>query len=131
MSRKQRHDGRAASPDAAREIEELREEIRRAHEAISDLRRALREADNAFGGMKKDIRQVINDIIGEELKKQLAELTPKMRRQIDLTVDRINEKFTHLERMIFGRHAPGDLTLEEAIAKGISNGKISVKERQA
>jgi DNA anti-recombination protein RmuC len=127
-SRKPRHDGQTASPEAVREVVELREEIRRAHEVLRDLRRATKEADSTFAAMRKEIRQIITGTIKEEMERQLEELTPKLRRQIDLTVRRINEKFESLERMIFGRRAPGDPTLEETIARGVSNGRIPAGE---
>jgi predicted nuclease with TOPRIM domain len=82
-------DGGAAAVDLREQREELRNEIREAHEVLKDLRTEIREARTLVPLLAKDLFEA-------EVKKQLAALTSETKKAMDASVDRVAAKFDEL-----------------------------------
>ena len=85
-----------------RQLVELRDLIRQAHEATSDLRAALREAKAVRDSLPAAAEKAVGEQLGKEIKAGLDSFGKALDKAIDSGTDAVFRRFDRLEQMLLG-----------------------------
>ena len=85
-----------------RQLTELRDLIRQAHEATSDLRAVLREARAVRDSLPAAAEKAVTEQLGAEVKAGLESFGKELDKAIDSGTDAVFRRFDKLEKMLLG-----------------------------
>ena len=85
-----------------RQLVELRDLIRQAHEATSDLRAVLREAKTVRDSLPAAAEKAVSEQLGAEIKTGLDSFGEALNKAIDTGTAAVFRRFDRLEQMLLG-----------------------------
>ena len=103
-----------------RQLTELRDLIRRAHEATSDLRAVLREARAVRDSLPAAAEKAVSEQLGAEVKAGLDSFQKALDKAIDDGTDAVFKRFDGIEKLLLGedpRVCPGGEAVDPADAR--------------
>ena len=84
------------------QLTELRDLIKRAHEATSDLRAVQREARAVRDSLPAAAEKAVSEQLGAEVKEGLDSFGKELDKAIDAGTDAVFRRFDRLEKMLLG-----------------------------
>ena len=85
-----------------RQLTELRDLIRRAHEATSDLRAVLREARAVRDTLPAAAEKAVTEQLGAEVNEGLRSFQAALDKAIDSGTDAVFKRFDRIEKLLLG-----------------------------
>jgi len=85
-----------------RQLTELRDLIRRAHEATSDLRAVLREAKTVRDSLPAAAEKAVSEQLGNEVKAGLRSFQAALDKAIETGTDAVFRRFDGIEKLLLG-----------------------------
>jgi len=100
------------------EVEELKEAVREAHQAIKDLRAEIKTAVKVDQAIKSSIPRHVGDAIATEVGKQLETLALSMNENIKRSTEKIVNRFEALANKLMNFEINGKkTTLDNIISR--------------
>ncbi len=84
------------------QLTELRDLIKRAHEATSDLRAVLREARAVRDSLPAAAEKAVGEQLGAEIKAGLASFEKALDQAVDDGTDAVFKRFDKIEKLLLG-----------------------------
>ena len=84
------------------QLPELRDLIKRAHEATSDLRAVLREAKAVRDSLPAAAEKAVSEQLGAEINEGLASFQEALDQAIDNGTDAVFKRFDKIEKLLLG-----------------------------
>ena len=120
-----------------RQLTELRDLIRRAHEATSDLRAVLREARAVRDSLPAAAEKAVTEQLSAEVNEGLRSFQKALDKAIDSGTDAVFKRFDRIEKLLLGED-PGSVRagkpsipqMIETIAAVEGNVPAALRKRQ-